>query len=103
MATTQRSVNVAELGAKSKDELLVVAQDLGLEDGAGLAQLRREDLLNRLHGRATGPSDAAEARKKVEAMGVDELKEYAKSLARDAGLDLERPEGLEARSGKDVN
>ena len=46
--TAQRMMDVAELGVKSKDDLLVLAQDFGLEDGAALAAVRREDLLNRL-------------------------------------------------------
>ncbi len=48
MATTQRTIDVAETGSKSKDELLVIAQDAGMTDGAALANLRREDLLSRL-------------------------------------------------------
>ena len=48
MATTQRILDVAEIGAKSKDELLDLAQDVGLTDGAALSNLRREELLVRL-------------------------------------------------------
>ena len=48
MAVTQLVLDVAEVGAKSKDELLVLAQDVGLSDGAALINLRREDLLVRL-------------------------------------------------------
>ena len=48
MATTQLALKVAELGAKSKEELLDLARDLGLENGAALDNLRREELLNRL-------------------------------------------------------
>jgi len=54
MATIQRSVNVADLGGKSKEDLLAIAQDQGLEDGAALSNLRREDLLNRLLQAASG-------------------------------------------------
>lgn len=48
MATTQTVINVAEVGNKTKDELLSLAQDAGMTDGAALANLRREDLLSRL-------------------------------------------------------
>ena len=48
MATVQQSVDVAELGAKSKDQLLDMAESVGLSDGAGLANLRREELLSRI-------------------------------------------------------
>ena len=48
MATTQRIMEVADLGAKSKDELLVLAHESGIADGTALDSLRREDLLSRL-------------------------------------------------------
>jgi len=48
MATVQQSVDVAELGAKSKDQLLDMADSVGLSDGASLANLRREELLSRI-------------------------------------------------------
>ena len=48
MTTTQRSMEVAELGTKSKDELLVLALEVGLSDGPALDGLRREDLLSRV-------------------------------------------------------
>ena len=48
MTTTQRSMEVAELGTKSKDELLVLAHEVGLSDGPALDGLRREDLLSRV-------------------------------------------------------
>ena len=48
MATTQRTMDVVELGGKTKDELLVLAHDVGLADGAALDNLHREDLLARL-------------------------------------------------------
>jgi transcription termination factor Rho len=41
-------MEVSELGGKTKDELLVLAQDMGLEDGVNLANLRREDVLSRV-------------------------------------------------------
>ncbi len=53
VATTQRIVDVKELGAKSKDELLVVAHDMGMADGAPLDNLRREELLQRLYQTAS--------------------------------------------------
>ena len=48
MATVQQMVDVAELGAKSRDQLLDMAGSVGLSDGAGLANLRREELLSRI-------------------------------------------------------
>ena len=48
MATTQMVINVAEVGNKTKDELLSLAQEAGMTDGADLADLRREELLSRL-------------------------------------------------------
>ncbi len=53
MATTQRSMEVAELGTKSKDELLVLAHEVGLHDGPNLDGLRREDLLSRVYHAAS--------------------------------------------------
>jgi transcription termination factor Rho len=41
-------MDIADLGAKSKDELLEAAHIVGLEDGAALTGLRREDLLSRV-------------------------------------------------------
>ena len=46
--TTERTINITDLESKSKEELLAVAQDMGLEDGALLANLRREDVLHRI-------------------------------------------------------
>ena len=46
--TTEQAVDIGELERKSKDELLVVAKDLGLEDSAPLVNLRREDVLGRV-------------------------------------------------------
>jgi transcription termination factor Rho len=48
MTTTQQAMDVADLGYKSKDELLELAHNVGLEDGAALTNLRREDLLSRI-------------------------------------------------------
>ena len=47
-ATKHRMVEVSELGALSKDALLEVGQNYGLEDGAALASARREDVLSKL-------------------------------------------------------
>lgn len=41
-------MDVAELGAMTKEQLLDMAEDFGLEDSAALASVRREDLLNRV-------------------------------------------------------
>ena len=46
--TTERTINIAELERKSKDELIAVAQDIGIEDGALPANARREDVLHRI-------------------------------------------------------
>ena len=48
MATTQPIVDVAELGGKTKDQLLDVAESVGLGESSGLTNLRREDLLSRI-------------------------------------------------------
>ena len=48
MTTTQQSVDVSEIARMSKDELLVLAQDAGLPDGANLINMRREELLSRM-------------------------------------------------------
>lgn len=48
MVTTQQSLDVADLGGKTKDELLVMAHTVGLEDGTALTNLRREELLTRI-------------------------------------------------------
>ncbi len=46
--TTQRVLHVADLDGKSKEELIVVAQEVGAENGTLLANLRREDILQRV-------------------------------------------------------
>ena len=46
-------MEVAELGTKSKDELLVLARDVGIADGPNLDNLRREDLLSRVYHAAS--------------------------------------------------
>ncbi|MFQ5860947.1 MAG: transcription termination factor Rho [Dehalococcoidia bacterium] len=48
MVTTERVVHVSELEAKSREELLTMAQEAGLEDGTALSFLRREEILYRL-------------------------------------------------------
>ena len=48
MATTQKMLDVSEMGAKSKEELLGLASDVGLNDTTVLATLHKEDLLSRL-------------------------------------------------------
>ncbi len=48
MATIQEMLDVADLGAKSKEELLDLASDVGINDGAALVDLHKEDLLGRL-------------------------------------------------------
>ena len=46
--TTQLVIDVASLGAKSKDELLTVAHGIGLEDGPAINGLRRDELIGRI-------------------------------------------------------
>ena len=48
MATIQKMMDVAELGAKSKEELLDLASDVGINDAAALVNMHKEDLLGRL-------------------------------------------------------
>ena len=48
MATTQNMLDVTEMGAKSKEELLGLANDVGMNDTTALANLHKEDLLSRL-------------------------------------------------------
>ena len=45
---TERAIDIGELEQKTKEELLSVAQEIGLEDGAALGQLRREDVLHKV-------------------------------------------------------
>ena len=45
---SERVIDIGELERKSKDELIVVAKDLGMEDSAPLTNLRREDVLGRI-------------------------------------------------------
>ncbi|MCH7712692.1 MAG: transcription termination factor Rho, partial [Chloroflexi bacterium] len=63
MVTTQRTVDVAELGTKSKDELLALAPDIGISDGDSLTNMRREDILSRLF-------QAASAQQSLVASGI---------------------------------
>ena len=46
--TPRVSMDVVELGSKSKEELLAQAHSIGLGDGHNLANLHREDILGRL-------------------------------------------------------
>ena len=46
--STVRTLNVADLEGKSKDELLAVAQEAGLENGSVMANLRKDDILQRI-------------------------------------------------------
>ena len=48
MATIEKMLDVTELGAKSKEELLDLASDVGINDGAALGNMHKEDLLGRL-------------------------------------------------------
>ena len=79
MATTQRMIDVAEMGSKSKDELLVLAQDVGLTDGAALHSMRREEVLSRLF-------QVASAQQSLIASGILEIKEEGYGFLRQISL-----------------
>ena len=78
MATVQQSVDVAELGAKSKDQLLDMAESVGLSDGASLANLRREELLSRI-------LQTASSQQALIASGILEIMDEGTSPARCRG------------------
>ena len=42
------SLDVSELERKSKEELLVIAQNMGMENGNQLTSLRKEDVVVRI-------------------------------------------------------
>ena len=48
MTATRKSLDVVELGSKSKEELLSLAPVVGLGDPAALGNMHREDLLGRM-------------------------------------------------------
>jgi transcription termination factor Rho len=48
LVATQTVIHVADLEGKTKDELIVVARDIGLENGTGLTSLRREEVLQKV-------------------------------------------------------
>ena len=48
MTATRKSLDVVELGSKSKEELLGLAPSVGLGDPAALGNMHREDLLGRM-------------------------------------------------------
>jgi transcription termination factor Rho len=48
MTTTLPAFNVAELSAKSREQLLDLAREVGLDDGAVMGNFRKEDLLGRM-------------------------------------------------------
>ena len=66
MTVTQRSLDVAEMGNKTKDELLDMAQDVGLTDGSALTNMRRDELLSRLF-------QVASAQQSLVASGILEI------------------------------
>ena len=68
MATTPRTIDVAEMGAKSKDELLLLAEHAGLAEGTALNSMRREEVLSRLF-------QAASAQQGLVASGILEIME----------------------------
>ena len=46
--TTETVTNIGELGGKSKEELIAIAHELGMEDGAVLASRSKEEILHRI-------------------------------------------------------
>ncbi len=46
--TAERTINISELEKKSKEELLVVAQDMGLDEASLPSNPRREEVLQRI-------------------------------------------------------
>lgn len=69
--------------------LRVMAQ--ALKDGKVAMKDRiliAQDILNRLHGKTLQPVEAEEARRRVEQMSTDELREYVGSLAAELGLNV---------------
>ncbi len=48
MVTEQRVVNITELEGKTREELIAVAQDMGLDNSSLPPNLRREDVLQRI-------------------------------------------------------
>ena len=64
--TTPTVIDVTLLGSKSKDELLEVAHNVGLDDGGSLDKLRREDILGRIF-------QSASARQNLFSSGILEI------------------------------
>jgi hypothetical protein len=64
-----------------------------------------QDVLNRLHGKALVPVEADAARRRVEQMSTDELRDYIKSVASEVGLMSDLLPVVEPRPmrPKDVN
>ena len=48
MATTQEYIDVAVMGSKTKEELLVLAETAGLSDDPTLINMRREEILSKI-------------------------------------------------------
>ena len=46
--TTEQAIDIADLERKTKDELLAVAVNIGLENGSALTNLRRDEVLLRI-------------------------------------------------------
>lgn len=51
--------------------------------------LAAQDVLNRLHGKVLTPQEAQDARKKVENMSTDELREFIVTMLRESNLAVE--------------
>ena len=73
------SLDVVELGGKSKDELLALAPSVGLSDNGSLANLHREDLLARLF-------QVASAQQSLVATGILEIMDEGYGFLRQVSL-----------------
>ena len=73
------SLDVVELGSKSKEELLVLAPSVGLADGNSLGNLHREDILGRIY-------QVASAQQSLIATGILEIMDEGYGFLRQVAL-----------------
>ena len=57
--TTEQAIDIADLERKTKDELLAVAVNIGLENGSALTNLRRDEVLLRIFQNVLGAPRSA--------------------------------------------
>ncbi len=81
MATTQEYMDVAEMGAKTKEELLALAHEAGLTDGPTLTNLRREEILSKIF-------QVASAQQALVASGVLETMDEGYGFLRQISLQV---------------